>query len=286
MAITSNSQQMLEHCNIPQRLVSRYKSKAQPYREADTPAEPPKEDPIAQTGLPAELASPQAMAIWRRAQAAGIVGDHFEFQGKNKTELFGEIRWTPFQQWNPYKYYSKAYGESANRKRESDSVTLQAILKLFRYAKLSENAGYGIDKIYSWERLTGEKVEFATDVMSSTVTYWRPKVGSTVKRAEVSSETTPKTTPKKRVERGADLRQKMIRIMKATPTISRVDLAGLCRSLPPVTPRSKDRRNHCRIRLRLPLYLLLHANQTSPGETGLTALLEIFASTVFFLFIL
>lgn len=88
-----------------------------------------------------------------------------------------------------------------------------SILKLFRYAKLSENAGYGIDKIYSWERLTGEKVEFATDVMSTTVTYWRPKVGSTVKRAEVSSETNPKTNPKKRIEKGADLRQKMIRIM-------------------------------------------------------------------------
>ena len=79
------------------------------------------------------------MSIWRRAQAADIVGDHYQFQGKNKTELaifaasfstelFGEIRWTPFLQWNPYKYYSKAYGESANRKRESDSATLQAIL--------------------------------------------------------------------------------------------------------------------------------------------------------------
>lgn len=41
------------------------------------------------------------------------------------------------------------------------------ILKLFRYAKLSENAGYGIDDIYSWERLTGEKVEISTAVMSS-----------------------------------------------------------------------------------------------------------------------
>lgn len=139
---TYNSQQMLERCNIPQRLVSRYKSKAQPYQEADIPAAPAQEDPIAQTGLPADLATPKAMSIWRRAQAAGIVGEHFQFQGKNKTELaifaasfstelFGEIRWTPFQQWNPYKYYSKAYGESANRKHESDSASLQAILKLF-----------------------------------------------------------------------------------------------------------------------------------------------------------
>lgn len=107
------------------------------------------------------------------------------------------------------------------------------ILKLFRYAKLSENAGYGIDKIYSWERLTGEKVEFATDIMSTTVTYWRPKVGSSVKRSEVSGGTTPKTTPtttpKSQKEKGPELRQKMIRIMKATPTISKAELADLLR---------------------------------------------------------
>lgn len=107
------------------------------------------------------------------------------------------------------------------------------ILKLFRYAKLSENAGYGIDKIYSWERLTGEKVEFATDVMSTTVTYWRPKVGTSIKRPERSEGTTPKTTPKttptSQKEKGPELRQKMIRIMKATPTISKAELADLLR---------------------------------------------------------
>ena len=140
---TYNSTQMLERCNIPQRLVSRYKSKAQPYQEQDTQEDTPKEDPIAQTGLPAELATPKAMAIWEKARQAGIVNDHYQFLGKKKTELaifaasfstelFGEIRWTPFQQWHPYKYYSKAYGESANRKRESDSATLLAILKLFQ----------------------------------------------------------------------------------------------------------------------------------------------------------
>ena len=107
------------------------------------------------------------------------------------------------------------------------------ILKLFRYAKLSENAGYGIDKIYSWERLTGEKVEFATDIMSTTVTYWRPKVGSSVKRSGSSEDTTPKTTPnttpKSQREKGPELRQKMIRIMKATPTINKAELADLLR---------------------------------------------------------
>lgn len=121
-------------------------------------------------------------------------------------------------------------GIENGEKIENDFLT--TIRKLFRYAKLSENAGYGIDKIYSWERLTGEKVEFASDLMSTTVTYWRPKVGSSVKRGgkagEVSNETNPKTNPKNRKEKGPELRTKMIRIMRATPTISRQELADLC----------------------------------------------------------
>ena len=47
-----------------------------------------------------------------------------------------------------------------------------SIIKFFRYAKLGENAGYGIDKMLVWEKLTKGKVEFASDLVSSTVTYW------------------------------------------------------------------------------------------------------------------
>ena len=68
--------------------------------------------------------------------------------------------------------------------------------------------------------------------MSTTVTYWRPKVGTSIKRGEksgeVSNETNPKTNPKNRKEKGPELRTKMIRIMRATPTISRQELADLC----------------------------------------------------------
>ena len=46
------------------------------------------------------------------------------------------------------------------------------IIKFFRYAKLGENAGYGIDKMLVWEKLTKGKVEFASDLVSSTITYW------------------------------------------------------------------------------------------------------------------
>ncbi len=47
------------------------------------------------------------------------------------------------------------------------------IIKLFRFAKLSENAGYGIDKMKSWTTLTGKNVGFRSDVTHATVTYFR-----------------------------------------------------------------------------------------------------------------
>ena len=46
------------------------------------------------------------------------------------------------------------------------------LIKFFRYAKLGENAGYGIDKMLIWEKLTKGKVEFTSDLVCSTITYW------------------------------------------------------------------------------------------------------------------
>lgn len=39
-----------------------------------------------------------------------------------------------------------------------------AIIKLFRAAKLGENAGYGIDKIRKWKSLTGMDVTFSSEI--------------------------------------------------------------------------------------------------------------------------
>ena len=95
--------------------------------------------------------------------------------------------------------------------RYQSSPRNPTILKLFRYTKISDNAGYGMDKIYSWERLTGEKVEIETDVMCTNLTFWRPKIGTTVKRRTgVESEvTTPAPTPKSRKESGEETRSKI-----------------------------------------------------------------------------
>jgi hypothetical protein len=43
--------------------------------------------------------------------------------------------------------------------------------KKIRYPKLSENAGYGIEKISRWESLTGNAVTFHSDLLVSTVEY-------------------------------------------------------------------------------------------------------------------
>lgn len=42
-----------------------------------------------------------------------------------------------------------------------------AIIKLFRAAKLGENAGYGIDKIRKWKSLTGMDVTFSSEIAYS-----------------------------------------------------------------------------------------------------------------------
>lgn len=51
-------------------------------------------------------------------------------------------------------------------------------IALFRFARQGENAGYGIDKIMRWTKLTGLEVDFESDITSSTVTYPLPLLKS------------------------------------------------------------------------------------------------------------
>lgn len=47
------------------------------------------------------------------------------------------------------------------------------IIRLFRHAKLSENGGYGIDKMLEWKQQTGMEVIFKSDLLLATVTFQR-----------------------------------------------------------------------------------------------------------------
>lgn len=96
-----------------------------------------------------------------------------------------------------------------------------SIIKFFRYAKLGENAGYGIHKMIGWEQLTGKKVTFDTDYNSSTVTYYRPKVGAT-NGGSTTSVTTPVTTPV------IDVDEKIMQIVRSTPNITRAEIGKIC----------------------------------------------------------
>ena len=73
------------------------------------------------------------------------------------------------------------------------------IIKFFRYAKLGENAGYGIDKMLVWEKLTKGKVEFANDLVSSTITYWFGEQAGEQVSGQVREQ--PKEQPKEQVQR-------------------------------------------------------------------------------------
>lgn len=65
------------------------------------------------------------------------------------------------------------------------------IIKFFRHAKLSENAGYGIDKILHWRDLTGAEVKFESDMMTSSVIYSLLKKG---KNTIINVENDPSLT--------------------------------------------------------------------------------------------
>ena len=77
---------------------------------------------------------------------------------------------------------------------------------VFRYARLGENAGYGIDKMLMWEQKRG-KVDFTDDVVSSTIIFYfeRDDVRFSVSDTqdgtqEKSSQKTPQKAPQKILE--------------------------------------------------------------------------------------
>lgn len=57
------------------------------------------------------------------------------------------------------------------RNRVLSMLCNPSIIKFFRHPRLSENAGYGIDKIVKWKELTGKDVIFESDILIATVTY-------------------------------------------------------------------------------------------------------------------
>ena len=92
-----------------------------------------------------------------------------------------------------------------------------AIIKLFRAAKLGENAGYGIDKIRKWKSLTGMDVTFSSEIAYSTVTYYR-----------INPATTGKTTDKTTDKTYSGVKEVILRAMQSSPSITIEGLSVIC----------------------------------------------------------
>ena len=54
------------------------------------------------------------------------------------------------------------------------------IIRLFRHARISDNGGYGIDKMLIWKKLTGKGVLFKTELILTEVTFYRLDYDGTV----------------------------------------------------------------------------------------------------------
>lgn len=91
-----------------------------------------------------------------------------------------------------------------------------SIIRLFRHPKLSENAGYGIDKILGWEKLTGKTVSFDSDMLISTVTYPLATTKDSRNVGENNGENGENNDEKKVFE-----------IIKETPSITQPQIAVL-----------------------------------------------------------
>lgn len=89
-----------------------------------------------------------------------------------------------------------------------------SIIRLFRHPKLSENAGYGIDKISDWKRLTGKSVFFGSDMLISTVTYPLAMIEGSSSHSENNVTNDNSTT-----------RKRLVALIKENPRITRASLS-------------------------------------------------------------
>ena len=121
-----------------------------------------------------------------------------------------------------------AIGLPADKSRISSQPRNPGIIRLFRYPKLAENAGYGIDKMMRWKTMTGYDVSFETDILSSTVTYW-----FAIEKIGPKTEKIGQKSGQKAEKIGQKRQGQIIRIIKDNPYITTKqlgDILGINRS--------------------------------------------------------
>ena len=160
------------------------------------------------------------------------------------------------------------------------------IIAFFRFARQGENAGYGIDKIMRWTKLTGLEVDFESDITSSTVTYPLPlqksgqisgqinspksgqmddeifrQVAETLKNDTltdesksgqiISSKSGQITDLPKGYKSGDESRSKIFKAMRNNPEISRKELSKLLSMSPSAIQRHIEFLKESEIIIRL-----------------------------------
>ena len=141
------------------------------------------------------------------------------------------------------------------------------IIAFFRYARQGENAGYGIDKIMRWTKLTGLEVDFESDITSSTVTYPLPsqkggqKGGQiNIDNENISADNQCNTHSKggqKEVVRnsgqnqGEETRARIVEAMRKKPEISRRELADIIGISPSAIQKHIEHLKEAEIIIRL-----------------------------------
>lgn len=141
------------------------------------------------------------------------------------------------------------------------------IIAFFRYARQGENAGYGIDKIMRWTKLTGLEVDFESDITSSTITYPLPsqkggqKGGQiNIDNENISADNQCNTHSKggqKEVVRnsgqnqGEETRARIVEAMRKKPEISRRELADIIGISPSAIQKHIEHLKEAEIIIRL-----------------------------------
>lgn len=140
------------------------------------------------------------------------------------------------------------------------------IIAFFRFARQGENAGYGIDKIMRWTKLTGLEIDFESDITSSTVTYPLPvksgQLGGQINgdtedcNADKQEDILNKGGQNKVVRnggqnKGEETRAKIVEAMRKKPEISRRELAEIIGISPSAIQKHIEHLKGAEIRIRL-----------------------------------
>jgi ATP-dependent DNA helicase RecG len=110
--------------------------------------------------------------------------------------------------------------------KEDVSLPRNPVLaKLFRCAKLCETAGYGIDKILSWEEFSNKKVLFETSIDKTKVTFMLNK--STQKTLKNITKKVIENNTENNTEKLSKTQKIIIKEIEKNPNITSEELSSI-----------------------------------------------------------